>query len=73
MAEKISDHSSGDVADEFYYLFKEDIARMKEIGLDSFRFSSSWPRISPCGSGLNLGSKVALAVTQGPKQLKGIT
>ncbi|GLU00229.1 hypothetical protein SLE2022_176100 [Rubroshorea leprosula] len=47
--EKISDHSTGDVAEEFYYHYKEDIALMKEIGLDSFRFSISWPRILPGG------------------------
>ncbi|GLT27689.1 hypothetical protein SLA2020_026690 [Shorea laevis] len=47
--DKISDRSSGDVAEEFYYMFKEDIGRMKEIGLDSFRFSISWPRILPLG------------------------
>ena len=27
--------------------FQEDIALMKEIGLDFFRFSISWPRILP--------------------------
>ncbi|KAK4849968.1 hypothetical protein QYF36_002527 [Acer negundo] len=35
------------VADEFYYLYKEDIARMKNIGLDTFRISISWPRVLP--------------------------
>ncbi|GLU03268.1 hypothetical protein SLE2022_204760 [Rubroshorea leprosula] len=47
--EKITDGSNGDVADEFYYLLKEDVARMKEVGLDFFRFSISWPRILPLG------------------------
>ncbi|XP_031274801.1 beta-glucosidase 17-like [Pistacia vera] len=47
--EKISDHSTGDVADEFYYLYKEDVGLMKEIGLDIFRFSISWPRVLPNG------------------------
>ncbi|GLT51250.1 hypothetical protein SLA2020_246710 [Shorea laevis] len=47
--EKITDRSNGDVADEFYYLLKEDVARMKEVGLDFFRFSISWPRILPLG------------------------
>ncbi|KAJ0095388.1 hypothetical protein Patl1_17269 [Pistacia atlantica] len=49
MTEKISDHSTGDVADEFYYLYKEDVGLMKEIGLDIFRFSISWPRVLPNG------------------------
>ncbi|XP_031274806.1 beta-glucosidase 17-like isoform X1 [Pistacia vera] len=47
--EKISDHSTGDVADEFYYLYKEDVALMKEIGLDTFRFSIAWSRVLPEG------------------------
>ncbi|KAJ4711681.1 putative Beta-glucosidase [Melia azedarach] len=47
--EKISDHSTGEVADEFYYLYKEDIALLKEIGVDSFRFSIAWPRVLPQG------------------------
>ncbi|XP_031274751.1 beta-glucosidase 17-like isoform X1 [Pistacia vera] len=47
---KISDHSNGDVADEFYYLYKEDVAAMKEIGLDTFKFSISWPRVLPKGT-----------------------
>ncbi|KAL5762792.1 hypothetical protein ACOSP7_019056 [Xanthoceras sorbifolium] len=47
--EKILDHSNGNVADNFYNRYEEDIALMKEIGLDSFRFSISWPRIFPQG------------------------
>ncbi|KAL5760550.1 hypothetical protein ACOSQ2_019388 [Xanthoceras sorbifolium] len=47
--EKIADHSTGNLADGFYYLYKEDIARMKKIGLDTFRFSISWPRVLPQG------------------------
>ncbi|XP_031274813.1 beta-glucosidase 17-like [Pistacia vera] len=47
--EKIADHSTGNVAEEFYYLYKNDIALMKEIGLDSFKFSISWSRILPQG------------------------
>nr|WRW51049.1 strictosidine-beta-D-glucosidase [Uncaria rhynchophylla] len=34
---------------EFYYRYKEDIKAMKDIGLDTFRFSLSWPRILPKG------------------------
>lgn len=34
---------------EFYYRYKEDIALMKEMGFNSFRFSISWPRIFPKG------------------------
>ncbi|KAJ4711677.1 putative Beta-glucosidase [Melia azedarach] len=47
--EKILDHSNGDVAIDFYFRYKEDIALMKEVGMDSFRFSISWSRILPNG------------------------
>ncbi|XP_020553303.1 beta-glucosidase 13-like isoform X2 [Sesamum indicum] len=46
---KISDGSNGDVAVNFYYLYKDDIKLMKYIGLDAFRMSISWSRILPRG------------------------
>ncbi|KAA8520276.1 hypothetical protein F0562_014532 [Nyssa sinensis] len=48
--DKIEDHSTGDVADDFYHRYKDDIALMKEIGLGAFRFSISWPRLLPKGN-----------------------
>ncbi|KAA8520275.1 hypothetical protein F0562_014531 [Nyssa sinensis] len=47
--EKIADHSTGDTADDFYHRYKNDIVLMKEMGLDAFRFSISWPRLLPKG------------------------
>ncbi|XVE64323.1 hypothetical protein DITRI_Ditri07aG0092300 [Diplodiscus trichospermus] len=47
--ERIVDHSTGDVAVDFYHRYKDDIKLMKKIGLDSFRFSISWSRILPKG------------------------
>ncbi|KAF3431838.1 hypothetical protein FNV43_RR26574 [Rhamnella rubrinervis] len=47
--EKIKDKSTGDVAADFYHRYKEDIQLMKQIGLDSFRFSISWSRVLPTG------------------------
>ncbi|KAI9116465.1 hypothetical protein K1719_012632 [Acacia pycnantha] len=49
--EKIVDHSTGDVAADFYHQYKTDIHLMKKVGLDSFRFSISWTRILPEGRG----------------------
>ncbi|KAK4397154.1 Beta-glucosidase 16 [Sesamum angolense] len=43
----IENRSNGDVADNFYNLYKEDVKFMKHIGLDAFRMSISWPRILP--------------------------
>lgn len=42
---------NGQHACEHYYHYKEDIALMKKIGLKSYRFSISWPRILPDGTG----------------------
>jgi beta-glucosidase len=43
--------TTGDVACDSYHRFKEDIAIMKQMNLSSYRFSISWPRIQPNGSG----------------------
>ncbi|KAG8363625.1 hypothetical protein BUALT_Bualt19G0041900 [Buddleja alternifolia] len=44
---KILDGSNGDVADDFYHMYKDDVKLMKDIGLDAFRLSISWSRILP--------------------------
>lgn len=36
---------------DHYHHFKEDVALMKEIGIKAYRFSISWPRILPEGTG----------------------
>lgn len=42
---------TGDVACDHYHRFKEDIALMKELGIKAYRFSLSWTRIFPDGTG----------------------
>ncbi|GAB2232942.1 hypothetical protein Droror1_Dr00012012 [Drosera rotundifolia] len=47
--EKIADHSNGNVADDLYHRYKDDIKLMRQLGIDSFRFSIAWTRIFPKG------------------------
>ncbi|KAG8363564.1 hypothetical protein BUALT_Bualt19G0035600 [Buddleja alternifolia] len=47
--DKILDQSNGDVANDFYHLYKDDVKLMKNVGMDAFRMSISWSRILPTG------------------------
>jgi beta-glucosidase len=42
---------TGDVADDSYHLYKEDIQLLKNLGVSVYRFSIAWPRVFPDGSG----------------------
>jgi beta-glucosidase len=42
---------TGDVACDHYHRYREDVALMKEMGLRAYRFSVSWPRVLPEGTG----------------------
>ena len=48
---KINHGDKPDVACDFYHRYEEDIKRMKDMGIKSFRFSFSWSRIIPDGDG----------------------
>ena len=39
------------IACDHYHRYKEDVALMKEMGLKTYRFSISWPRVIPDGTG----------------------
>jgi beta-glucosidase len=46
---KVANGDTGDIANNHYHLYKDDIALMKELGLQSYRFSFAWPRMFPAG------------------------
>jgi beta-glucosidase len=48
---KIKTGETGDVACDSYHRWREDIALMRAMNLNSHRFSISWPRIQPTGAG----------------------
>lgn len=47
----IYDGDTGDVTCDHYHRYREDVALMAEIGLQAYRFSISWPRVIPAGTG----------------------
>ncbi|XP_038707791.1 beta-glucosidase 40 [Tripterygium wilfordii] len=47
----ITDFSNADVAVDQYHRYNEDIQLMKDMGMDAYRFSISWSRIYPNGTG----------------------
>ena len=47
----IVEDQSPAVSCDHYHRMPEDVALMKELGIDSYRFSLSWSRIQPSGTG----------------------
>jgi beta-glucosidase len=47
----INDRTNANMACDHYNLYKEDVARMKSLNMNGYRFSISWPRILPDGTG----------------------
>jgi beta-glucosidase len=48
---RIQNGDNGDIACDHYHRFEEDIALMKKMWLQAYRFSIAWPRIQPTGKG----------------------
>ncbi len=48
---RIANGETGDIACDHYRRYKGDVALMRELGLNAYRFSISWSRIFPEGTG----------------------
>ncbi len=48
---RVADGTNGDVASDQYHRISEDIAIMRELSMNAYRFSIAWPRILPEGTG----------------------
>src|SRR5436190_19669930 len=48
---KVANNATGDVADDHYHRYKDDVQLMKALGVKVYRFSIAWPRVFPNGSG----------------------
>ncbi len=48
---RVVDGDTGDVADDHYHRWQDDIKLMQELGIGAYRFSIAWPRILPHGAG----------------------
>ena len=48
---KVKGGTTGDVACDQYHLYAQDMALAKRLNQKSYRFSISWPRIQPDGTG----------------------
>ena len=48
---KTRNGETGDVACDHYHRWPEDLAIMRGLGIEAYRFSIAWPRILPAGTG----------------------
>ncbi|MBC7517315.1 MAG: family 1 glycosylhydrolase [Microbacteriaceae bacterium] len=48
---RISDDSYAAITADHYHRFGDDLRFMRELGIDSYRFSLGWPRLQPAGRG----------------------
>jgi beta-glucosidase len=47
----VANGDTGDIACDHYHLMPSDVAMIAELGVDTYRFSVSWPRVQPGGRG----------------------
>ncbi len=47
----IADHTNGNTACDHYHRLEEDLDLIADLGVDAYRFSTSWSRVRPQGDG----------------------
>src|SRR3990172_775082 len=47
----VANNDTGDIACDHYHRYPADVALRARIGLQAYRFSTSWPRVLPQGRG----------------------
>jgi beta-glucosidase len=58
-AGRIADSSDASIATDHFHRYPEDVRLMRELGVDSYRFSLGWSRLQPGGRGSLSRSAVA--------------
>ena len=48
---RVRDGDTGDVACDHYHRYRDDVALLAQLGLNAYRFSISWSRVLPSGTG----------------------
>ncbi len=48
-AGRVANRDTGDQACDHYHRYREDIALMRRLGVQAYRFSVAWPRLLPKG------------------------
>ncbi|MFJ4834235.1 GH1 family beta-glucosidase [Streptomyces sp. NPDC088747] len=46
---RVKDGSTAEVACDHYHRYREDVALLRDLGVDAYRFSISWPRVNSPG------------------------
>jgi beta-glucosidase len=62
---RVKDGSDAAVACDHFHRYPEDVALLRELGVDAYRFSVSWPRVNAPG-GLDFYDRLVDPLPLGP-------
>jgi beta-glucosidase len=48
---KVQNGDDGDIANDSYHRYRQDVQLLKSVGVKAYRFSIAWPRVIPDGTG----------------------